>query len=71
MQEKQSESCRWLRPADVAGKFWISAKTVQRWCRSGILPCVKAGPRLWLIDGDRLDEMLQENQDFAGSGDLS
>jgi excisionase family DNA binding protein len=61
MKKGKFKPCRWLKPSDVAQKFGVSKKTVQSWCRLGILPCRKFGPRLWLINVEKFD-------DFLGSG---
>ena len=37
----------YLSPAQYAELMSIDKKTVQKMCRSGLLPAEKVGPRLW------------------------
>lgn len=40
----------YLSTAQYAELMSIDKKTVQKMCRSGLLPAEKVGPRLWRID---------------------
>ena len=43
----------YLSTAQYAELMSIDKKTVQKMCRSGLLPAEKVGPRLWRIDKNR------------------
>lgn len=40
----------YLSPAQYAELMGVTPKTVQRMCRTGLLPAEKVGPKLWRID---------------------
>ena len=48
----------YLSPAQYAELMSIDKKTVQKMCRSGLLPAEKVGPRLWRIDKNRALDFL-------------
>ena len=52
----------YLRPAQYAELMSIDKKTVQKMCRSGLLPAEKVGPRLWRIDTNRAREQGKLNR---------
>lgn len=43
----------YLSTAQYAALMGVNLKTVQKMCRSGLLPAEKVGPRLWRIDKNR------------------
>ena len=49
----------YLTPEQIAEQLAVTPSTVRRWIRSGALPAVKAGPRVWRISKADLDEYLQ------------
>lgn len=57
MSAQPSPEARLLPPlmltvADVSRRTGASARTVQRWCASGILPCTKVGRFVRIEAGD-------------------
>ena len=50
---------RLLTVKEVAGYFWVSTATIQRWCRAGKLPAVRLGHE-WRVDGVRLQAMVRQ-----------
>lgn len=60
----------YLSPAQYAELMGIAPKTVQRMCRSGLLPAEKVGPRLWRIDKNKALEqgaLSRQNKKPAGA----
>jgi excisionase family DNA binding protein len=49
---------------EVAEYLGVEQTTVQRWCRSGHLRCVKIG-RDWRIRRDALEDFLKQSEDTA------
>ena len=43
----------YLSTAQYAALMGVNLKTVQKMCRTGLLPAEKVGPRLWRIDKNR------------------
>lgn len=52
----------YLSTAQYAELMGIDKKTVQKMCRSGLLPAEKVGPRLWRIDKNRALEQGKLNR---------
>ena len=52
----------YLSPAQYAALMGVNLKTVQKMCRSGLLPAEKVGPRLWRIDKNRALEQGKLNR---------
>ena len=52
----------YLSTAQYAELMSIDKKTVQKMCRSGLLPAEKVGPRLWRIDKNRALEQGKLNR---------
>ncbi len=48
----------WLSPQEVADALGFSVKTIQRFCRDGLLPAIKFGKRRWLIDAEKFERLL-------------
>ena len=51
---------------EVAEYLGVEQTTVQRWCRSGQLRCVKIG-RDWRIRRDALEDFLKQRVNTANS----
>lgn len=45
---------RWLSPAEVAKRLKFNVKTIQRWCREGLIPARRIGRRRFVIDWEQL-----------------
>lgn len=45
-----------LTPVEFAKIAKINAETARRWCRQGLLPCVKVGRRKWLINAKEIEK---------------
>lgn len=52
-------------PIEVASHAGVSRRTVYTWIRSGILPAVKVGPKLWRITESALATFLQGTPSWA------
>lgn len=50
-----------LGAEDVAGLLGVKESTVWRWCREGILPCLKVGKR-WRVRREALEDFLRERE---------
>ena len=50
---------RYLRPTEIAQHLGFSVKSIQRFCRAGILPAKKFGKRRWLIQASDLERILE------------
>ena len=51
---------------ELAEYLGVEQTTVQRWCRSGQLRCVKIG-RDWRIRRDALEDFLKQSEDTVSS----
>ena len=51
---------------EVAEYLGVERSTVQRWCRSGFLRCLKVG-RGWRIRRDALEDFLKQRENTANS----
>ena len=60
----------YLSPAQYAELMGVTPKTVQRMCRTGLLPAEKVGPRLWRIDKNAALEKTKEPTGAANTGRL-
>ena len=60
----------YLSTAQYAELMSIDQKTVQKICRSGLLPAEKVGPRLWRIDKNAALEKTKEPAGAANTGRL-
>ena len=61
----------YLSPAQYAELMGVTPKTVQRMCRTGLLPAEKVGPKLWRIDKNAALEqgaLNRKNKKPAGAG---
>ena len=65
----------YLSPAQYAELMSIDKKTVQKMCRSGLLPAEKVGPRLWRIDKNAalawMNDFAEEKKKPASAGTLT
>jgi excisionase family DNA binding protein len=51
---------------EVAEYLGVERSTVQRWCRSGHLRCIKIG-KAWRIRRDALEDFLKQSENTANS----
>lgn len=59
MNEQAGAPERLLTPAQVAERLSLSVLTVRAWLRSGRLPGVKPGGRVWRVREHDLDEYIR------------
>ncbi len=70
MTEHAEVSERLLTPEQVADRMNLSVLTVRAWLRSGRLPGVKPGGRIWRVRETELDEYIRSlSRDGDGDGD--
>ena len=48
-----------LRPADAAARFGVSAKTLSRWAQAGLIGRSKRGRMTWYLAQDVADEIAR------------
>ena len=51
---------------EVAQYLGVEQTTVQRWCRSGYLGCIKIG-KGWRIRRDAVEDLLKQRENTANS----
>ncbi len=51
----------WLNTKEVAEYLGVERNTIQRWCGSGYLRCVKNG-KSWRIHRDELEDLLKRSE---------
>jgi excisionase family DNA binding protein len=59
--EKKGRRIELLGAEDVAGLLGVKESTVWRWCREGILPCLKVGKH-WRVRREALEDFLVEKE---------
>jgi excisionase family DNA binding protein len=68
MNEHAEAPERLLTPEQVAERLGLSVLTVRAWLRSGQLPGVKPGGRVWRVREHDLDEYIRGLRRADGSG---
>ncbi len=53
---------RYYNPAEVAEVLGVTRRTVYTWIRSGILPAIKSGPKLWLVSEELLGTFERQSR---------
>ena len=70
MSEQAGAPERLLTPEQVAERLSLSVLTVRAWLRSGRLPGVKPGGKVWRVREADLDEYIRSlSQGDGGRGD--
>jgi excisionase family DNA binding protein len=54
-----------LTPSEVAGRFRVDPKTVTRWAKAGLLPCIKTPGGHRRYPAAVVDELAREHTENA------
>lgn len=67
-QETRINGERYVSPTVAAAIAGTCIETMRRWCRTGVVPCVKVNPRVWWVRADFYDEWCAETKRIHEEG---
>lgn len=67
---RRSDGGRWMLVREVAPRVGVTARTIQRWCLAGRVPCSRRLGGRWWIDVRALRALLVRRNEMAMIEDL-